>query len=180
MKGISYCIKLKRQHIKICELLLWPPDLKKLTHWKRPWWWRRLKAGGEGDNRGWDGWVASPTQWTWVWASSGSWWWTRKPVCCSPWGCKETDMTERLNWTKSVLTRKFISLIASIGKERNFQINDDVSFYLNKPEKRQIKPPKCKVKEIIKINIEVNEIKTKAIEKSMKPKTGSLEISIKF
>ena len=38
--------------------------------------WERLKAGGEGDNRGWDGWMASPTQWTWVWASSRSWWWT--------------------------------------------------------------------------------------------------------
>ena len=41
---------------------------KELTHWKRPWCWERLKAGGEGDDRGWDGWVASPTQWTWVWA----------------------------------------------------------------------------------------------------------------
>ena len=52
---------------------------KELTHWKRPWCWARLKAGGEEDNRGWDGWLASPTQGTWVWASSGSWWWTRKP-----------------------------------------------------------------------------------------------------
>ena len=52
---------------------------KELTHWKRPWCWERLKAGGEGDDRGWDGWMASPTQWTWVWASSGSWWWTGKP-----------------------------------------------------------------------------------------------------
>ena len=39
---------------------------EELTHWKRPWWWERLKAGAEGDNRGWDGWTASPTQWTWV------------------------------------------------------------------------------------------------------------------
>ena len=46
---------------------------KELTHWKRPWCQERLKAGGEGDNRGWDGWMASPTQWTRVWASSGSW-----------------------------------------------------------------------------------------------------------
>ena len=53
---------------------------EELTHWKRPWWWQRLKAGGEGDNRGWDGWMASPTGWAWVWASSGSWWWwTGKP-----------------------------------------------------------------------------------------------------
>ena len=49
-----------------------------LTYWKRPWCLERLKAG-EGDDRGWDGWMASPTQWTWVWASLGSWWWTGKP-----------------------------------------------------------------------------------------------------
>ena len=60
-----------------------PSDLptwcEELTHWKRPWWWERLKAGGEGDDRGWDGWMTSPTQWTWVWVNSGSWWWTRRP-----------------------------------------------------------------------------------------------------
>ena len=47
---------------------------EELTHWKRPCCWERLKAGGEGDDRGWDGWMASLTQWTWVWESSGSWW----------------------------------------------------------------------------------------------------------
>ena len=52
---------------------------KKLTHLKRPWCWERLKVGGEGDDRGWDGWMASPTQWTWAWVSSRSWWWTGKP-----------------------------------------------------------------------------------------------------
>ena len=50
-----------------------------LTHWKRPWCWERLKAGGEGDKRGWDGWMASPTQWTWVSVDSGNWWWTGRP-----------------------------------------------------------------------------------------------------
>ena len=50
-----------------------------LTHWKRPWFWKRLKAGGEGDDRGWDGWMASLTQWTWVWAGSRRWWRTEKP-----------------------------------------------------------------------------------------------------
>ena len=52
---------------------------KELTHLKRPWCWERLRAGGEGDNRGWDGWMAPLTQWTWVWVSSGSWWWTGRP-----------------------------------------------------------------------------------------------------
>ena len=52
---------------------------EELTHWKSPWCWERLKAGGEGDNRGWDGWMASPTQWTWVRVNSGSLWWTGRP-----------------------------------------------------------------------------------------------------
>ena len=57
--------------------ILWPPDAKSLTHWKRPWCWEGLKA--EGDDRGRDGWMASPTQWTWVWANSGRCWRTGKP-----------------------------------------------------------------------------------------------------
>ena len=52
---------------------------KEPTHWKRPWCWERLRARAEGDNRGWNGWMASPTQWTWVWANSGRWWRTGKP-----------------------------------------------------------------------------------------------------
>ena len=65
-----------RTDVEAETLILWPPDAKKLTHLKRPWCWERLKAGGEGDDRGWDGWMSSPTRWTWVWASSGNWWWT--------------------------------------------------------------------------------------------------------
>ena len=52
---------------------------KELTHWKIPWCWERLRAGGEGDDRGWNGWMASLTQWTWVWLDSGCWWWTGRP-----------------------------------------------------------------------------------------------------
>ena len=52
---------------------------KQLTQRKSPWCWERLKAKGQEGSRGWDGWMASPTQWTWVWASSGSWWRTGKP-----------------------------------------------------------------------------------------------------
>ena len=55
----------------------WPPE--EPTHWKRPWCWERLKVGGEGDDRGLDGWMASLTQWTWLWASSRRWWRTGKP-----------------------------------------------------------------------------------------------------
>ena len=59
--------------LKFNTLATW---CKELTHLKRPWCWQRLRAGGEGDNRGWDGWMGSLTQWTWVWVYLGSWWWT--------------------------------------------------------------------------------------------------------
>ena len=72
-KGNQSWVFIGRTDAETEALTLWPPDVKNwLIHWKRPWFWERLKAGGEGDNRGWDGWMASPTRWTWVWASSGS------------------------------------------------------------------------------------------------------------
>ena len=52
---------------------------EELTHLKKSWCWERLRARGEGDQRGWNGWMASLTQWTWVWVDSGSWWWTGRP-----------------------------------------------------------------------------------------------------
>ena len=52
---------------------------EELTHWKRPWFWEGLRAGGDGNNRGWDSWMASPTWCTWVWVNSRSWCWTGKP-----------------------------------------------------------------------------------------------------
>ena len=67
---------------------------EELIHLKRPWCWERLKVGG------WDGWMASPTQWAWVWANFKSWWWTWSLVCCSPWGHKESDTTEQPDWTE--------------------------------------------------------------------------------
>ena len=59
--------------------ILWPPDVKNWLNVKRPWCWERLKAGGEGDDRAWDGWMASLAWWTWVWVNSRSWWWTGRP-----------------------------------------------------------------------------------------------------
>ena len=67
---------------------------KELTPWKRPCCWEWLKAGGEEGNRGWDGWMASLTQWTWVWANSGWWWRTGKPGVLQSVGLKESDTTE--------------------------------------------------------------------------------------
>ena len=77
--------------------ILWPPDVESWLILKRLWCWEGLGVGGEGDDRGWDGWMASPTRWTWVWVDSGSWWWTRRPgMLWSSWGRKELDTTERL------------------------------------------------------------------------------------
>jgi len=86
-------------HLILCRLLPHPTWCEELTHLKRPWCWERLKAGGEGDDRVWDGWMASPTQWTWVSVISGSQWWTRRPhVLQSMW--LQRDTTEQLNWTE--------------------------------------------------------------------------------
>ena len=64
-------LKLKPQYFgHLCE---------ELIHWKIQWCWKGLRAGGEGDDRGWDGWMASPTRWSWVWVDSGGWWWTGRP-----------------------------------------------------------------------------------------------------
>ena len=71
---------------------------EELTHLKRLWCWERFRAGGEGDDREWDGWMASPSQWTWDWVNSGSWWWTGMPGMLCLMGSKESDITEWLKW----------------------------------------------------------------------------------
>ena len=80
-----------------------------LTHWKRPWCWKWLKAGGEGDDRAWDGWMASRTQWTWVWANSGSWWRTGKPDALQSMGSQRVgyDWVTELNWTIHICNSKW-------------------------------------------------------------------------
>ena len=72
---------------------------KELTYLKRAWCWEWLKAGGEVDVRGWDGWMASPTWRTWVWVSSGSWWWTGKPGVLQSMGVTKSQ-TWLSNWTE--------------------------------------------------------------------------------
>ena len=68
------------------------------------WYQERLKTGGEGTNRGWDGWMASPAQWPWVWVSSGSWWWTGKPGVLQSMGSQRVghDWVTELNWLYSI------------------------------------------------------------------------------
>ena len=83
---------------------LWPPD-EGLTHCKRSWCWARLKAGGKGEDRGWNSWMASPTRWTWIWATSRSWWWTGKPDVLQFMGSQRVrhDWVTGLNWLTFLL-----------------------------------------------------------------------------
>ena len=88
-------LKLKLQYLATsCE---------ELTHWKRLWCWEGSGAGGEGDDRGWDGWMASPTRWAWVWVNSGSWWWTGRPGVLRFMGSQWVghDWVTELNWTEA-------------------------------------------------------------------------------
>ena len=105
-KGNQSWIFIGRTDAEAEAPILWPPDVKNwLTHLKRPWCWERLKAGGEGDNRGWDGWMASLTRWTWLWVNSGSWWWAGKPSVLQSMGSQRVghDWATDLNWTKPLL-----------------------------------------------------------------------------
>ena len=78
-KGNQSCIFIGRIDAEAEIPILWPPDVKNWLIGEDPdWCWERLKAGGEG-GRVWDDWMASPTQWAWVWTSSGCWWGTGKP-----------------------------------------------------------------------------------------------------
>ena len=75
---------------------------EELTHWKRLWCWEGLRAGEKGDDRGWDGWMASLTWWTWVWVNSRSWWWTGRPGVLQFMGSQRVghDWATELNWTE--------------------------------------------------------------------------------
>ena len=82
--------------LKLQYLATWHEEL---THLKRPWCWERLRVG-EGEDRGWNGWMASTTQWTWVWVNSGSWWWTGRPGVLQSMGSQRVrhDWATELNW----------------------------------------------------------------------------------
>ena len=74
---------------------------EELTHWRRLWCWEGLGAGGEGDYRGWNGWMVSLTRWIWVWVNSGSWWWTGRPGVLRFMGSQRVghDWATDLIWT---------------------------------------------------------------------------------
>ena len=96
-----------------CSLVGWMLRLKlqyfghlmrRVDSSERPWCWEGLGAGGEGDDREWDGWMASPTRCTWVWVTSGSWWWTGRPGVLQNMGSQRVghDWATELNWCFSL------------------------------------------------------------------------------
>ena len=113
-KGDQSWIFIKRTDVEAETPILWPLDAKNRLIWKDSDAGQEWRQEDKGTTRGWDGWMASLTQWTWVWASSRSWWWTGKPgvtAGCSPRGGK--DQTQLGNWTE---------LKEGLEKNINFQV----------------------------------------------------------
>ena len=103
LEGNQSWIFIGRTDAKAETPILWPPDAKSWLIGK-DWFWEGLRGGGgEGDDRGWDGWMASPTQWTSVWVNSGSWWWTGRPGVLRFMGSQRIghDWATELNWTET-------------------------------------------------------------------------------
>ena len=103
-KGDQSWVFIGRTLAKAETPILWPPHVKGWLIWKDPDAGRDLGAGEEGDDRGWDGWMASPPWWMWVWVDSRSWCWTGRPGMLRFMGSQKSDTTEQLNWTEQVLS----------------------------------------------------------------------------
>ena len=101
-KGNKSWIFIGKTGVEAETPILWPPDVNEVTHVKRSGCLERLKVGGEGDYRGWDGWMAWPTRWTWVWVNSGSWWWTGRPGVLRFMGLQRVrhNWANELNWRR--------------------------------------------------------------------------------
>ena len=101
LKGNQLWLFIGRTDAEAETPILWPPHAK-LTHWKKPWCWEGSRAWGEGDDKRWEGWMASPTQWTSVWVNSRSWWWTGRPGMLRFMRSQRVghDWATELNWTE--------------------------------------------------------------------------------
>ena len=110
LQGDQSWVFFGRNDAKAETPVLWPPHAKSWLIGK-DWCWERLRAGAEGDDRGWDGWTASLTRWTWVWVNSRSWWWTRRPGVLQFMGSQRVghDWATELNWYTIFL---FFSIVA--------------------------------------------------------------------
>ena len=104
-KGDQSWVFFGRNDAKAETPVLWPPHVKSWL-WKRLWCWEGLGAGGEGDDRGWDSWMASLTRWTWVWVNSGSWWWTGRPAVLRFMGLQRVGHDWATEWMNDVKKEK--------------------------------------------------------------------------
>ena len=111
LKEITAGISLEGMMLKL-KIQYFVPLGEELTHWKRLWCWEGLVAGGEGDNREWDGWMASRIWWTWVWVNSRRWWWTGRPGVLQFMGSQRVghDWATELNWTELIDLRNGLNL----------------------------------------------------------------------
>ena len=94
---------------------------KELTHLKRPWFWERLKVGRQGNDRGWDGWMASPIQWTWAWVNSRNWWWMGRPGVLQSMGLQSptrlsdwTELKEGINTQQQITLKPVNGMVCDI------------------------------------------------------------------
>ena len=113
-KGDQFWVFFGRNDAKAETPVLWPPHAKSWLI-RKDWCWEGLGAGGEGDDRGWDGWIASLTWWMWVWVNSGRWWWTGRPGVLQLMGSQRVghNWETELNWTELNLFLSFCQIAIS-------------------------------------------------------------------
>ena len=124
------------------------PNFGHLMKWKRLWYSERLRVAGEGGGWGWDGWMASLTQWTWVWVNSGSWWWTGRPGVLQFMGSQRVghDWATELNWLNDLLGLVLEYKEQRIKKETGLHLSAGptmLSFYLSTKRKNKIGNLSC-------------------------------------
>ena len=137
LKEISPGISFGRKDAKAETPIFWPPHAKSWLIGKRLWCWEGLGAGGEGDDRGWDGWMASLTRWTWAWVNSRSWWWTGRPGVLQFMGLQRVghNWATELNWTE-LKAPKFTN-----GQNLTVLTSHNVSGILNSKVQSNNAPP---------------------------------------
>ena len=136
------------------KLQYFGPWCEELTHWKRPWYWERLKVGGEGDDRGWDDWMASLTWWTWVWVSSGSWWRTGKPSVLQSMRVAKswTWLSDWIDWLiQSDFSSDILALLLMISYDFHFDLEKrSTNFFCKGLDSKYFRPwaPSSKIKDL--------------------------------
>ena len=113
---VFVCLFVFSVGVELCQMIcFWDhSSCEELTHWKRLWCWEGLGARRRGDDRGWDGWMASLTRWTWVWVNSGRWWWTGRPGVLRFMGSQ--SRTRLSDWTELMQLYNFFSLVYWYGE----------------------------------------------------------------